>query len=73
VRENIEHRDLEQAVAEAKVYRREVDSSMYRKSSFIGRDMRDDKKVFVKASSAVKQWTPPVEPEVEDDDVDLDF
>ena len=73
VRENIEHRDLEQAVAEAKVYRREVDSSMYRKSSFVGRDMRDDKKVFVKASSAVKQWTPPVEPEVEDDDVDLDF
>lgn len=73
VRENIEHRDLEQAVAEAKVYRREVDSSLYRKSSFIGRDMRDDKKVFVKASSAVKQWTPPVEQEVEDDDVDLDF
>ena len=73
VRENIEHRDLEQAVAEAKVYRREVDSSLYRKSSFIGRDMRDDKKVFVKASSAVKQWTPPVESEVEEDDVDLDF
>ena len=46
---------------------------MYKKSSFIGRDMREDKKVSVRASSAVKQWTPPVEPEVEDDDYDLDI
>lgn len=65
VRANTAFQELEHAVDNAKLYKREADKSMLKHHSFIGRDSREGNKETIRASSAVKKME--LKPETRDE------